>query len=370
MTMPQDPGERAVAEAMRLREPPPPVMRLSRRALATGGAIGLAGLLGALTLAMGKREETAPKAAPAPAAARPPEALATLPRDYVRGDPRAPALGPPLPGDLGRPMVRAGVAGAPEVGSETRPDVRPVYPGLASALFAAGAGRDRSAAPPVGVAEMSPLARAVAQAGSTGAADETTAHAGRLAPAPSPYTLQAGTLIPIGLVTGVRSDLPGQVIGLVTAPVRDSLTGGHVLIPPGSRVIGAYDHRVAFGQRRLFVSWTRLILPDGRSVTLTRETAVDAAGRAGLQDRVDRRIPDLLGAVAAASVLSAGERSGNDEGGTAAEQIGRAAVSDTARAGRGQLGSALEVRPVLTIRPGTPAHLLLTRDLILEPAGG
>src|SRR3546814_10543951 len=65
----------------------------------------------------------------------------------------------------------------------------------------------------------------------------------------SPYQLMAGTVIPAALLTAVNSDLPGQVIATVTEQVYDSVTGRHLLIPQGSRLIGQYDSQVAFGQQ-------------------------------------------------------------------------------------------------------------------------
>lgn len=47
----------------------------------------------------------------------------------------------------------------------------------------------------------------------------------------SPYQVMAGTVIAAALVTGIKSDLPGDVIATVTEPVYDSASGQHVLIP-------------------------------------------------------------------------------------------------------------------------------------------
>ena len=86
----------------------------------------------------------------------------------------------------------------------------------------------------------------------------------------SPYEVMAGTVIPAALVTGINSDLPGQAIATVTEAVYDSATGRHLLIPQGSRLLGQYDSQVAFGQRRVLLVWTRLVLPDASSITLDR----------------------------------------------------------------------------------------------------
>src|SRR3546814_15105020 len=78
----------------------------------------------------------------------------------------------------------------------------------------------------------------------------------------------AGTVIPAALLTTVNSDLPGQVIASVTEHVYDSVTGRHLLIPQGSRLIGQYDSQVAYGQRRVLLVWTRLLRPAGSPLVL------------------------------------------------------------------------------------------------------
>jgi type IV secretory pathway VirB10-like protein len=103
----------------------------------------------------------------------------------------------------------------------------------------------------------------------------------------SPFVVQAGTIIPAALITGIRSDLPGQITAQVTESVFDSPTGRAKLIPQGARLIGVYDSQVAFGQSRVLLVWTRLIMPNGRSIVLERQQRTDAAGYSGLEDEVD-----------------------------------------------------------------------------------
>lgn len=61
-----------------------------------------------------------------------------------------------------------------------------------------------------------------------------------MAPA-SPFILQAGAVIPAALITGIRSDLPGQITAQVTENIYDSPTGRILLVPRGTRIIGQYD---------------------------------------------------------------------------------------------------------------------------------
>jgi type IV secretory pathway VirB10-like protein len=103
----------------------------------------------------------------------------------------------------------------------------------------------------------------------------------------SPYELKAGTVIPTVLITGINSDLPGQIVGQVRENVYDTVSGNYLLVPQGSRVIAAYDSMVAWGQERVLVCWNRIIRPDGSSIVLDCMPGVDLGGYAGFADEVD-----------------------------------------------------------------------------------
>src|SRR2546422_9496261 len=99
----------------------------------------------------------------------------------------------------------------------------------------------------------------------------------------SPYEVKAGTIIPAVLVTGVNSDLPGQLIAQVRENVFDTESGQHLLVPQGARLIGLYDHQVAYGQERVLVTWKRVIFPNGSSLSLKDGMpGTDPAGAAAL----------------------------------------------------------------------------------------
>ena len=74
----------------------------------------------------------------------------------------------------------------------------------------------------------------------------------------------------------------------------------------GARLIGTYDNQVAFGQSRVLLVWTRLVMPSGRSIVLERQPGADAAGYSGLQDEVDNHRKELLGAASLSTLLAGG----------------------------------------------------------------
>ncbi|MFZ2872680.1 TrbI/VirB10 family protein, partial [Zavarzinia sp.] len=107
--------------------------------------------------------------------------------------------------------------------------------------------------------------------------DRRTTAPDRVSPPASSAVLQAGSVIAAALLTGIRSDLPGQVTAQVTEAVYDSPTGQRLLIPQGSRLIGQYQGGADAGQRRVLLVWTRLIRPDGSSIVLERTPLKTAA---------------------------------------------------------------------------------------------
>jgi type IV secretion system protein TrbI len=188
----------------------------------------------------------------------------------------------------------------------------------------------------------------------------------------SPYQLMAGTVIAASLVTGLNSDLPGFVIAQVTANVFDTVTGGHLLIPQGSRLFGRYDNIVAFGQERALVVWQRIIRPDGSSLVIDNLPATDTGGYAGLADQVDMHTWKLLKGVALATVLGIGSElafgSAGDSDLIRALQQSTQATSN--RAGQRLVERQLNVQPTITVRPGWPLNVIVHKDLVLRPYRG
>jgi type IV secretory pathway VirB10-like protein len=201
--------------------------------------------------------------------------------------------------------------------------------------------------------------------------DAATRNSGDLQAPASPYTVMAGTVIPSALVTGIDSDLPGQVIATVTQPIYDTATGRYLLVPQGSRLIGRYDSQVAFGQRRVLLVWTRLILPDTSSIALDKLPGIDPAGYAGLEDGVDWHWGRLLAGAALSTLLGvSSELAVSNQGSTNGNVV--IALRDSAQDTTNQVGQEitrrnLSVQPTLTVRPGFPMDVMVNKDLVLRP---
>ncbi len=183
-------------------------------------------------------------------------------------------------------------------------------------------------------------------------------------------TITAGTLIPASLITGINSDLPGPVIAQVTQNVYDSATGEHVLIPQGARIIGAYDSGIDFGQRRVFISWRRIVNPDGSSVLLDNLGAADLAGYSGLSDRVDNHTGKLVRAGVLSTLLGVGaELAVDNDDGDVARALREGLQGTANHAGQQLLRRQLNIKPTLTVRPGWAFQIIVTQDLSLSPYG-
>lgn len=202
------------------------------------------------------------------------------------------------------------------------------------------------------------------------AADRRTVAPDRVAALASPNILQAGAVIAAALITGIRSDLPGQITAQVTENVYDSPTGRILLVPQGTRLIGQYDNGVGFGQRRVLLVWNRLILPNGRSIVLERQPGADAEGYAGLEDGVDYHWWDLAKAAALSTLLGVGAELATDDNDRLVQAIRDGGQSTINDAGQQIVRRQLNIAPTLTIRPGFPVRVIVTRDLVLEPYGG
>ena len=375
------------AAPMRLRAAPPRVTRLSRKVLASVAAVTLIGIGGSLIYALQTRnagkegEELYSTANRQPA-----DGLAGLPRDYT-----GPVLGPPLPGDLGRPILSAQNAGQPVVPSvvpapgvdeaEQRRRAEEEAARTSTVFFQSRAGSPAAAGTPTtGIAgfDMAGLSGLPGQqtaqdkqlAFLNAPIDRRTTSSDRVMAPASPFVLQAGAVIPAALITGIRSDLPGQITAQVTENIYDSPTGRILLVPQGTRIIGQYDNNVQFGQRRVLLVWNRLILPNGRSIVLERQPGADSQGYAGLEDGVDYHWWDLAKAAGLSTLLSIGsELAVSDENRLlrAIRSGGQDTIND---AGQQIVRRQLNVAPTLTIRPGFPVRIVVTRDLVLEAYRG
>lgn len=186
----------------------------------------------------------------------------------------------------------------------------------------------------------------------------------------SPYTLFAGTILPCVLTQGINSDLPGEISCMISQNVYDTVTGRHLLVPQGTKVIGTYDSRVAYGQERVLVVWTRLLRPDGSTLSLEGMPGVDLSGYAGLTGHVNNHYLRLLAGVVLGSILGASAQiavGANSQNPSFAQLAIQGAGQNINEAGQQITRKNLNIQPTIEVPPGGRLNIFATKDLILPP---
>jgi type IV secretion system protein VirB10 len=209
-------------------------------------------------------------------------------------------------------------------------------------------------------------------------------------PPASRYELKAGSIINGVMMGGINSDLPGTILGQISEHVYDTATGGHILIPQGSRMVGMYDSHVVYGQNRVLVVWQRIIYPDGTSINLEGMLGSDQSGYAGFKQKVDQHYSRLLGAAIFASVfVTAGKEatkndnsnSNNNNNNGSNNQSTKSVFAETVMENVTNIATQmieknLNVAPTLRILPGYRFIIVSTKDIafaepyVVPPRGG
>lgn len=404
------------ADKLNIRSRPRPVTRINRKVLMAGAGIGVLGLFLALNIALKPPQAIDPadrREIYNTTNTRKPDGLSALPKTYND----VPRLGPPLNGDLGATILAA----ERELGIEptyltTAPqDFKPnpideaerarrmrqaklaEEASRAPVFFQLKSKTSHQSKPMNGLtaqhqsmldtrSELLALAKSSMTGAPSGFGDGHTDlnfqdkkiafsdhtpqsdiyNAHQLESPISPYQVMAGTLIPASLITGINSDLPGTIIAQVTQPVYDTVSGSHLLIPQGARLLGRYQSQVSFGQDRALVTWNRILFPDGRSITISAPGS-DLKGYAGLSDKTDHHWDRVLAAAGLATLLGIGSELGSDDDTRLVRAI-RNGTSDTInQAGQAIVDKQLGIQPTIKVRPGWPVRVIVTRDLILDP---
>ena len=311
-----------------------------------------------------------------------------------------PRLGPPLPGDLGNAMVKRG-QGIYQRGAINTPYGAGTYQNhqpdpeeidkqaaiKASPFFGGNGNNQINSSGSSPAALSSPAGQnnsyVYGRGGqnmqdrkndffANGGGDEKE-YVSRTLHAPlSNYEIKAGSIIPVILITAINSDLPGNVVAMVSEDVYDTRTGDYLLLPKGTRVLGRYDSMVSYGQNRVQVNWNRLVRPDGSSIVLDNMPGVDLAGNSGYKDKVDNHFDRLAGGVILSSLLSVGatvsQGTYTDESSMTLQQRMAANVGENINSAGSQITRKnLDIQPTLKILAGKKVNVLVNKDMILSP---
>ncbi len=187
----------------------------------------------------------------------------------------------------------------------------------------------------------------------------------------SAYEIKAGWNIPAVLITGVNSELPGQILAQITQNVYDTATGKYLLIPQGTKVVGDYSNNVIYGQSRLLVAWNKIIFPNGDTLNIGNMQGASMDGYTGFEDQVDNHYFRIFGSAFLLSSITAGiALSDNSQGNqteTARDKAIGQAIQQMGQVASEMIRKNMNISPTLIIRPGYKFNIFVTKDIVLEP---
>lgn len=195
----------------------------------------------------------------------------------------------------------------------------------------------------------------------------------QLEPPSTPYLLRTGFVIPAILISAMDSELPGTIIAQVSQNVYDTATGNYLLIPQGSRLVGAYTNSIGYGQSRVFVAWQRIVYPDASALDLGAMPGTDEQGEAGFHDLVDNHFVRLFGSALLMSAITAGvtwSQGANNVGYngsfSAGDALSQALGQELGMTMSEMIRRNMSIAPTLNIRPGYRFNVLVTKDITFE----
>lgn len=328
--------------------------------MATGAAAALA--LGAITFISLSSQRNAPPANPDQAIVANPGSAVVTASDGSMTVPTA-AITPLAPGQPHAPMSGGATAPPPVmmgnpvaamIDRDRAPalimdNYGPPSPTVSASAGNGDAGPRAAAANASGLNDSERFAQRLSDSGVERAIAARMSDPGR--------TVVQGTLIAAVLETAINSDLPGYVRAFVSQDVR-GFDNSTVLIPRGSRLIGQYKSGVSAGQTRAYVLWTRLIRPDGASVSIG-SPGTDVEGETGLPGKVNSHFMKRFGAAILLSIV----------GGVASTGSKAVIISGSQSAASVAAQSTADIPPTIRVGQGQPIRVFTARDLDFSKVG-
>jgi type IV secretion system protein VirB10 len=186
-------------------------------------------------------------------------------------------------------------------------------------------------------------------------------------PGPGTYRLDEGTLIETVLLNRLDGEFSGPVITQIANDVY-SRAGLELLIPKGSRLLGEAREVNGLDQRRLAILFHRLILPNGKTVSLDKFRGLDQVGETGVVSKVDHHYLQIFGTSLALGGIGGLAQIGA-YGGYGYDPATGFRVGFTERMGSSAeqvLAKFLNKYPTIKVLEGTRIKVILTNDLNLE----
>lgn len=361
-----------------IRQPPPTTARLSKKTL-LGVFLGIGGILIIFFGLKLQSKHNAQQVVPSPPLPRAHEVVGEPPKDHTTKlrqsyeglDRRAPAPPPP-------PVEAAELAPAP-------PPWKPVVFEPSPPVQLPPVARAPLPPPPAGPAPLPKqppkkwlfaepiIAKAPFQAPERQEKPETEATgSGLLHPATwvqpaDPTRVLYRSQVIAGILThALNSDVPGPVRIMVTRQVTDQFHQGQVLIPQYTRILGKMEQQPSFGQRRLNIIIDEMQFPNGTLVQLSGQAA-DRSGATGIGGKVNNHWPQLIAGTVLTALLHIGTRapfgSSQNYQPSLEQEFSKDVASGVSRSGQSVIERSLQIKPTITVKPGTEITVELEQNL-------
>ncbi|HEV2134272.1 MAG TPA: TrbI/VirB10 family protein [Terracidiphilus sp.] len=182
-----------------------------------------------------------------------------------------------------------------------------------------------------------------------------------------PYVIFEGTTIDTVLTNRLDGEFAGPVKVMATNPIY-SRDGQHVLIPAGTFLLGDVQKVSNFAQKRLAVTFHRMIMPDGYSVDLDQFRGLDQIGDTGLKDKVNHHYVQIFGASIALGVIAGAAEAttyGNGYTFSGPSMYEQGVASSLSQSSADVLDRFVNIPPTITIREGHRIKVYITQDMLL-----
>lgn len=187
------------------------------------------------------------------------------------------------------------------------------------------------------------------------------------------YAIKTGSVIPATMISGINSDLQGNVVAQVSQNVYDTATGLNIVIPQGSKLFGSYNSDLVVGQERVLLRWDRVIFPDSSTLDLAGMPGADQMGYSGFKDRVNNHYWKVFGSAFMLSLISAGAQSAMPDSNRSTtgdrsveEELQLAMAQQFGETGREVVRKNLQIKPTLEIRPGYRFVVMINKDILFD----
>lgn len=206
-------------------------------------------------------------------------------------------------------------------------------------------------------ASPEPAAQAQAEEGPTIATALTLTH--------PDFVLAEGEMVPAILETAMTSTFEGRVRAIISQPVY-AYTGTQPLLPAGSRLLGTYQQAGSITQRRVFVVWDRVILPNGVTAQLG-SPSVDTLGRTGQSaDKVNTHFLARFGEASLLSMIGIGAQTAGvntRENDNSLSDYRTSLGRNFGQSANASFKARVNLQPTLQVNQGTRLQVFVAKDI-------